>query len=153
MSKRLVKDIMQPVRGILRAGMSIRDAQRVLLEQNVSSAPVLDGKGRIRGTVTRSSLIRHEAESKTAGDVGEFFTEVEDYRELEEAPGTATATPVEQAMLPGLVSLSPQTEIAVAAESLRAHRVHRALVLDGEALVGEVSCHDLLAALCEATRA
>lgn len=147
MTEPLVKDIMQPVRTILRVGMSIRDAQRLLIERNVTGAPVVDAEGRIQGVVTRGSLIRHETESKTAGDVGEFFTDVENYRELEDAPGAASATRVEEAMIPGVVSISPDAGVAVAAECLRAHGVHRALVLDEDELVGVVSCHDLLALL------
>lgn len=54
---------------------------------------------------------------------------------------------VSEVMTPDVLSLSPSTDVSVAAEQMRASDVHRLLVMDDGALVGILSTTDLARAI------
>ena len=91
---------------------------------------------RIMVTGAASGMGRHFALSLCAGGARVAAVDVN-----EEGLGQLTAA---DAMTPGGVSVSPDASIEEVAKTLRQRRIHRVLVLDGEAVVGIISTFDLV---------
>lgn len=149
MSKHSVADLMNSEVVCLRPEMTVRQAEQLFDEKRIGGAPVVDDSGEPVGVVSQRDLIRHQAEPGTAGSTGRFYTDVEDYRDLESAPVDTSSTPVSQVMTPDVLCIERDADVADAARAMRHHRIHRLLVTQQGVLVGILSALDLLAALEE----
>ncbi len=149
MAKHRVADFMSRKVVSLRPDASVREAEALLAKHGIGGAPVVDEHGRVRGVVSQRDLVRLEATPATAGQSGEFYTDMEEFRDLAKTPVERHGTPVEKVMTTNVIQVGPDAEVAEAARTMRAHRVHRLLVIDGQVLVGILTAQDLLRALEE----
>ncbi len=149
MGARQVAEYMSAKVVSLRPETSVREAERVLAEHGIGGAPVLDGSGRVVGVVSQRDLVRIEATPATAGETGEFYTDMDEFRDLARVPVERHAMPIEGIMNRSVIEISPRSDVTEAARTMREHRVHRLLVTEDGVLVGILSALDLLRALAE----
>ena len=124
--------------------MTVQEVKSLLAARGAGGAPVVDETGRVLGVVSLSDLLRHSSQRVSVADSGQFFTSMDEYRELETIPTDRSDTPVEKVMNPQVFSVTRDPGVAVAANIMRERRIHRLLVTDKGSLVGIVTAFDLL---------
>ena len=135
-------------RNILSVGRdaTIAEAIRLMLDNQISSLPVIDAAGRLVGILTEGDLLRRS----------ETGTERHRPRWLEilMGPGRLAGEyvrthgrKVEEIMTRDLVSVTPDTPLDEIVALMERRRIKRVPVLDGDTPVGIVSRADLLRAL------
>jgi CBS domain-containing protein len=135
------------------ADMSVREAERLLLERRVSGAPVLDGP-RVVGVVSIVDVLWafHEEhldrQRVSAFYLSPFSLSLPSLEQFTPSSGpTIGGLPerrVRDVMTPHLLTVSSADPVATAAERMMDHRVHRLVVIDEGRLVGIVTALDLL---------
>ncbi|MCG8394568.1 MAG: CBS domain-containing protein [Pseudomonadales bacterium] len=113
------------------AQMSVHEAIRLLLENRISGAPVVDDSGNLIGIFSESDCL------KGALEASYHDTEI----------GT-----VKEYMSVDIQSVSPDTSILDAAEMFLADHRRRLPVVDNGKLVGQISRRDLLRAMDDFSR-
>jgi CBS domain-containing protein len=142
----LAKDIMR--RKIITVGsrLTLQELTKVLEDNAISGAPVVDDSGAVLGVVSQTDLVRSRKES-SAG-VPHFHREVDGpsmslgihFEEFDQ-------TRVEQIMTPGAISFDEETPVEALADAMLAKHIHRVLITRGERLVGIVTTMDFMKAL------
>lgn len=132
----LVRDVMSDDVVTVSSGTTVRAFLDLAEERGISGAPVVDD-GRLLGVVSLTDVLR--------------LLEADVFTALGRSGGGAssTETTVGDIMTPATISIGAGTSVSDAADFLQRADVHRALVFDGERLVGVVTTHDLLTALLD----
>jgi CBS domain-containing protein len=150
----LARDVMQTHVVTVDADISLLDAQRLFVEEEISGAPVVDGGGRIVGVVSARDLLRGTAEEQDT-----VLSEPYYYRDLAEFSGPDWASgpedfqnrlasrKVSEVMTEGALTLPPDATVGEIARTLRQGRIHRVPIAQHGVLVGIVSTFDLIALL------
>lgn len=123
-----VSDYMATELIVLSPEMEINRAMNVLLDARISGAPVIDHKGELIGVLSKKDCLRAALQASYHQELGGT---VSDYM----------STSVE--------TLSPDLEIAQAAERFIASPYRRFPVIRGGRLVGQISRADVLRALSD----
>jgi len=174
-----VRDIMQPRVVTVDVGATARDLARILADEQISGAPVVDGSGALVGVVSATDLVRLAAEdtevrlvssalreprSEGASDpedddytgpdpYGFFLPEDTPFSEgalLADVPESRLdATGVEDIMTPVSFTVSPGDPVEELCAFLVRGRIHRAVVVENGDLVGIVTSADVLRAVAE----
>lgn len=134
----------------LQPTQSAGEAARGLAAAGVSGAPVVDEHGRVVGVVTQNDLVRHQADPRNASESGQFYTNLDEYRDLRRLPPDRSGTPVEKLMTRRVFTVERDAGVAIAANIMRERRVHRLFVVDRGRLVGVLSALDLMRIVEEA---
>jgi len=160
---RTVRDIMRSEVISVPPETSLQELVQLLDAEGISGVPVLDASNRVLGVVSRTDVIRYAArqpelpqadafwETFAAGDddaeevyflspessVMVFPSQTMDSLAL----GDVT---VEEIMTPVAFGVDPEMLVPELADFLVKGRIHRALVVDEERLVGIVTAFDLL---------
>src|SRR5438132_2439507 len=132
-------------RNILSVGRdaTIAEAIRLMLDNQISSLPVIDAAGRLVGILTEGDLLRRS----------ETGTERHRPRWLEilMGPGRIAGEyvrthgrKVEEVMTRDVIGVTGATPLNEVVELMERHRIKRVPVLDGDLLVGMLSRADLL---------
>lgn len=130
---------------------TIRDAACRLAEAGVRSSPVVNGKGRPVGVLSRSDIERHYGEDAAflledrQGRLPSFLMNRRD-----DIGGAAVAdrTTVREIMTPAVVRVSPETPVEQVVRVMAGLMIHRLFVVDAAGvLVGAISTLDVLRAL------
>ena len=131
----------------LRSDATIRDALGMMLDRDVTAAPVINEAGRPLGVVTVTDILVHEREVSLPAGVRERIAATPNLRaKLKDGFQFELADPttVEEIMTPGLFSVAPdRTAAGVVADMLRFH-VHHLFVVQNEVIVGVISTTDVL---------
>lgn len=152
----VARDVMtQPVIS-LRADSTLRESARVLIENRIQGAPVVDDRAKVVGVLSVTDLARYQRE-RDANLIRES-----DYYHLMEAGGEG-GVPWEQGfhlesddpvrvrdvMTPSVISVGEETALSEIVQIILKHGVHRVVVLReaSKALVGVVSETDVLRAV------
>ncbi len=140
------KDIMR--RKIVTVGsyLTLQELTKVLDENGITGAPVVDSSGTVLGVVSQTDLVRTRRE--TAAGIPLYHREIEEpltslgihFEEFDQ-------TRVEQIMTPGAISFDEETPVETLAAAMLERHIHRVLITNGERLVGIVTTMDLLRAL------
>lgn len=145
-----VNDIMTTKVITVSPHMGIIDAARILMENHINGAPVVDVEGRLVGILTRDDLISQQKKLPLPS----FFTVLDGIiplispRHLEKEMEKMTATTVDHAMTPGPVTVKPDTDIEVVAALMVDKKIHTIPVVDDDGcLVGIVGKEDVLKTL------
>lgn len=121
--------------------MRVREVARVLLESAIDAAPVLDVDGVPVGMVSNGDLLGRRPNDRRSDWWLEVLASGSVPARLSDPGADRIAREV---MTSPLISIAPDTPVAVIAQVLRAHRIKRLpVVRDGE-IVGLVSGADLL---------
>jgi CBS domain-containing protein len=125
--------------------MSMKEAARLLLQNRISGAPVVDNKGQCVGVI---SAIDFVALTKKNGDKHQTCAGCTEWEVAEEL---LPEDEIAQYMTADPVLVSPSTSICRLARQMVDAHIHRVIVVDaGNRPVGIVSSTDLLAALAYA---
>ena len=173
-----VRNIMQTEVVTADPEMSVYDLSRLLADHDITGAPVVDVDGEVLGVVSMTDVIRLAADdtdirvaprpfiTAAAGlsdgdgededqDVVEYFQ----YADLVGAgagPASDWATEsdldrydVRSIMTPANFHISPEATLGELAAFLLRGRIHRALVMEDETLIGIVTTLDVLRAVAD----
>jgi CBS domain-containing protein len=130
---------------------SVARAVRLMLQNNISGLPVVDGKGQLVGMVTEGDFLRR----------GELGTQRQRPRWLEFllGPGRLAAEYVQSSgqkvseiMTPEPKTITPETPLDEVVRLMERHRIKRLPVVQDRKLVGIVSRANLLHALASVAR-
>lgn len=147
----LARDVMQT--GIVSVGPDtpLIDVHRLLTEEEISGAPVVDDDGALLGVITATDLMRAVAEEhEVARADTNYFRDLLPYSSPdwtsapEDFQDRLSELTAGDAMTRGALTVPPEASVAVVARELRARHFHRLFVAQGEALVGVISTFDLL---------
>ncbi len=168
---RTVADIMQTDVITVTRGTSIRELVELLSEESVSGVPVLDEARKVVGVVSQTDVVRLAAQGgegewagspapaapPESGDLDDeevwgegFFVAPEEWGFLpegawEEIRGSQfDETTVDEVMTPVAYAVDPDMTIWEAARFMVEGRIHRALVVKDDMLVGIVTTFDVL---------
>ena len=134
----------------------LREAARLLSDEHISGAPVVDHRGEPLGVVSLFDIVSDLAGlERTEGEPGGFyrqgkvrFSEPEEVEEdsAEETP--AGETTVGDIMAPGLIGVSAEASLGEVVRVLLEKQIHRVFVLDvAGRLLGVISTMDILRVL------
>ncbi len=176
-----VREIMRTELVTVDPEMSIHDLAKLLADKEISGAPVVDVDGEVLGVVSMSDLIRLAAAEVPDGpprplDGEKFSLEAtrEDEDEEEEdlvdffqhvhalsvtagragdwaAGGDFDQYDVRAIMTPANFHIHPDSDLRELAAFLLRGRIHRALVMEDDRLVGIVTTVDLIRTMVEPT--
>jgi CBS domain-containing protein len=145
-----VRDIMSKQVVTVYPDDPLHEAFKLLVENRVSTLPVVDGRDRCVGMLSSSDLIdwTHELDDqlknvgRASGDLRSWLMErIEAHNEDER---------VSEVMSRDVATVSPEATVDVVAQLMIRHRVHRLPVIDNQnCLVGIVSTMDVLAAIAD----
>lgn len=145
----LAKEIMRRKIVAVDCRLSLQELTKVLRENDISGAPVVDETGAVLGVVSQTDLLRSRRET-AAGEVPIY------HRELDGASTSlgihfeeSDESRVEHIMTPGAISFDQETPVETLAEAMLERHIHRVLITRGDRLVGIVTTMDLLRALID----
>ena len=121
--------------------MSLQDAMEILAERHVGALPVVEG-GTVVGMFSATDLLSYIAELSEETPSLSFTRRRKRATDLEDAT-------VGDLMTRKVHSLPPDGTVDEAAWLMSEKRIHRILVVDGEAPVGIVSALDVAKAVAE----
>lgn len=131
--------------------LAVEALTAMILERNISGAPVVDAAGRPVGVVSKTDLIR---EQQAAGDDQETERLVTRRQGFESGPGfhaeRITRATVGEIMMPIAFTLPETASVSRAAALMALEGVHRVPVISEEGkVVGILSAMDILRWLAE----
>lgn len=132
----LVREAMTSPVVTITPSATVRQAIRVLHEQDVTALPVVDDHGRLRGIVSEMDLLR-----------GEFEADPRAFARPVETPSAPAPRHVEDVMTRDVRTARPTTDVAELAEMLIRTRIKSVPVVDALAVVGIISRRDLIGML------
>jgi CBS domain-containing protein len=171
-----VRDIMKVEVLTVTSDTPVRRLARLLTDEEISGVPVVDSDGRPLGVVSATDVVRLAANdtdvrvratrARTEGrlpdpDGEEQEADPHGFFLPEDAPFAAErllgqipesefdAADVRDIMTPVSFTVGPDADITDLAEFLVRGRIHRALVVDAEKLVGIVTSGDVLRAVAQ----
>jgi CBS domain-containing protein len=149
-------DLMNPRVLTVRVDLTVRELANVLVENEISGAPVEDRSGKLVGVVSLTDIAAAlaEDEEEAEGERGDFFlSEWADdgmsREEIEELGLDEAELTVAEIMTPEVFTVREDTPVSEIAEAMIQNHVHRILVTREDRVVGIISTSDLLGLLVE----
>ena len=145
----LARDLMQTQVVVVAPEDPLDGVVRLFSDEGIHGAPVVDDERRVVGVVSTSDLLRSQADSNEAErpEYGYFEQGVETFPEGLGGLIEGEQRCVRDVMTDAIVWVEPTARVAEVARTLRENRVHRALVLEDDVLVGIISSFDLMGLL------
>jgi CBS domain-containing protein len=122
-----VRDIMNEAVIRIRPDARVRELAHLLAQEQISGVPVVTERDRIVGVVSATDIVMSAA---THGSPDEVISWLDFL--------------VEDIMTPAPLTVAPEATVTELAQFLVKCRVHRALVTEGERLVGIVAAFDIM---------
>lgn len=153
---RTVRELMSRDVVTVEEDMSVRDLARLLTEEEITGAPVVDVHGEVVGVVSATDVLQLAASHDGSTSPVTDTIEASYYRfETEIMPDLTVETQaldwslfddriVSEIMNPVRYSIAPDATIEELANLLLDKRIHRALVMEDDELEGIVSTYDVL---------
>lgn len=148
------KDIMTTDVVSIYDDMTLEEAARILLDKDISGAPVLNRSGLLVGVLTEGDLIR--TQKSLAQPLFLTFLDAVfplNYKEINEDLQALTAIKVADLMTETIYSLGPEAEERDIADLMVQRQINRVPIVDRGALVGIVSRQDMVRAHLTSPRA
>jgi CBS domain-containing protein len=122
-----VRDIMSEGVVRIRPEATVRELAHLLAQEQISGVPVVNARDRVVGVVSATDIVlRAAVHSSSEGGTPWLEYLVEDI------------------MTPAPLTVAPETTVTELAQFLVKCRVHRALVTEGERLIGIVAAFDIM---------
>ena len=147
--KRVARDIMNPKVIIIASTMDLREVAKIIVEEGITGAPVVDDMGHPIGVISQTDLIEHDLTTER-----ELTVEAAFYRRpyddiLHPSRGfqieQVSADTVQDVMTPFLVTVEETTPIREVAARMAKFGIHRLIVVDDDQQVsGIVTSMDVL---------
>lgn len=171
-----VRDIMHREVVTVLPDTSVRELSRLLADEEISGAPVVDGNGSLLGVVSSTDVVRLAANDASTSlstfpvrsrrttpadpddpeepdPFGFFLPEDSPYGNEELlsqfAESELDSVTVADIMTPVTFSVEPTASLRELAQFMVRGRIHRAVVVEGEQLRGIVTSGDVLQAVAE----
>lgn len=146
MVQKLAKDIMQTEVITLRAEDGVKEAAKILSENNISGAPVVDAQGQVIGIVTDTDLIMQDAKIHfpTYLHLLDGFIYLGSFKKFEENLKKAVGAKVEDVMTRDVLSVSETDSIEDVATIMVDKKVDRLPVLKSNKLLGIITKADIV---------
>ena len=143
------QDIMSRELITLTPEMDFSSAAKILLENNINGAPVVDEQGRLVGILCQSDLVAQQKKMPvpTLLTVLDSFISLGSTKQMEKEVRKIAALTVDEAMTPDPVTVRADTAIDTIAALMVDSGFHTLPVLDGDMLVGIVGKADMLRTL------
>lgn len=143
------EDIMEKNVITMTPDMEIKHAAKVLLDNHINGAPVVDYDGQVVGIICQSDLI---AQQKKINMPSVFtfldgFIPIGSLKHMEAEIKKISAMTVADAMTPDPETVSPKASIEEVASLIVDRRFHTIPVVDDEKLVGVIGKEDILRTL------
>ena len=138
--------------------MPVSEATRLLVDEMISGAPVVDEEGGIVGVISLRDIARNEADGErlsTAENRIAFFHETWEIP-ISKAEAerfnikTSSDLRVKDVMTPTLFYVDVGTSVQEVAEMMLKGRIHRVIVLENDELAGMITSMDMLSVICKA---
>jgi len=143
------KDIMTKAVITVSPDMEIVNAAKILLENRINGAPVIDETGKLVGILCQSDLIAQQKKLP----IPSFFTFLDglitltSMKQMEKEVQKIAAVTVAQAMTPDPVTVQPDTDIEAVAALMVDQGFHTIPVVEEGELLGIVGKEDILKTL------
>ena len=144
-----VRDIMSTDLITVTPDMDIARAAKVLLDNRINGAPVVDKNGRLIGILCQSDLISQQKKLPlpTLFTFLDGVIQLPSMKQFEKQVSKIAALTVAEAMTPRPVTVAPDTNIETAAALMVDKNFHTLPVVQGSDLVGIIGKEDLLRTL------
>lgn len=146
-TKQLVKNIMTAKPLCVSMGTTVRELAELLIENEISGAPVIDMQERVVGVVSKTDLLDrclHQA----SDSAGSFMGTLAEGLEIEVEFNADELGTVEEFMSVDPVTVAPDDPATAVARRMAEERIHRVIVVDDERRVcGIVTSLDMLRAM------
>lgn len=149
------KDIMKKELITLSPDTEITAAAKILLERRINGAPVVDGKGRLKGILCQSDLIAQQKRIPIPSvfNLLDGLIPLTSQKNLEKDMKKIAATTVSEAMTVDPVTVDPETTIEDIATLMVEKKFHTLPVVDQGRIVGIIGKEDVLRTLLPSSRA
>lgn len=143
------RDIMTTDLITLSPDMEISAAAKLLLENRINGAPVVDDGGKLVGILCQSDLVAQQKKLP----IPTLFTfldgifQLTSTKQIEKQVRKIAALKVSDAMSPGPVSVKPDTGIEAVAALMVDNSFHTLPVIENNRLVGVIGKEDILRTL------
>jgi CBS domain-containing protein len=143
------KDIMTAEVITVAPDMEITAAAKLLLDNRINGAPVVDAAGRLVGILCQSDLITQQKKLPvpTLFTLLDGIIQLSAAKQLDKEVRKIAALKVADAMTPKPVSVHPDTGIETVAALMVDNSFHTLPVVDGTRLVGVIGKEDMLRTL------
>ena len=133
----------------LSAEMDFSSAARVLLDNHINGAPVIDNDGTLIGILCQSDLVAQHKRLPvpTLLTLLDSFVQLTPGKQLEKQARKIAALTVGEAMTPDPVTVQPDTTIETIAALMVDSNLHTLPVVEGGTLVGIIGKEDVLRTL------
>ena len=141
----LCRDIMTTPVITVPPSMAVKDLAALFRDKRIGGAPVVD-EDRLVGIVTEGDLMAIDADVQMPHwfELFDSIIYLGSQKKFKEQLEKASAATVEQLMTDEVRSVAPDDEARVAATLMHKHRFDRVPVVEGEAVVGIVTRHDIM---------
>lgn len=152
----VAKDVMNREVITLQEEQSLDEAAAVLVEHDISGAPVVDGKGKVLGVVSVTDFMEDRTEG--GGEASDEIPAASGWRrflnpeDLSQLRLRHSGRLVRDIMTPAVFTVTEDLTVAELARTMVSGRIHRLFVTRGANLVGIVTSLDLLKLLYEDDR-
>ena len=151
------QDVMQKHVVTVSPDEPLESIQRLLFEEGIHGAPVVDDQGRVLGMIASSDLLRAAVEEGESASPAEahlsYLREAfeESGSDWADAPASMSGLfgdrVASDAMTNEALCVETGASIPEVARTLRENKVHRVLVVEDDSLRGIISTYDLVALL------
>ena len=144
-----VRDIMTTDLITVTPDMDIAGAAKILLDNRINGAPVVDDSGRLIGILCQSDLITQQKKLPipTLFTFLDGLIRLTSMKQLEKQVGKIAALTVSEAMTPKPVTVRPDTGLETVAALMVDSNFHTLPVVEDSELVGIIGKEDVLRTL------
>lgn len=142
----LAKEIMTSNVKVISPESQLKEALKLMLQENVSGLPVVDEKGRLAGIISESDIIR----LKRKVCLPLYLQQLESFyfetypANFEQEIHQALDIPVKEQMTREVITVQENTPIDEVMRLMAEHKINRVPVLQGEKMVGIITRSDVI---------
>lgn len=140
----LAKDLMTSPVVTIQETATVREAARLLLDQDISALPVLNDVGRIVGILTHSDFGLSPKFRPLMDNVFSLLGSTTTTQHLEETATKVGGKLVRDVMRRHVITATQDTTMEQVAHLMLRSNIHRLPIVDGSELVGIITRHDFL---------
>jgi CBS domain-containing protein len=145
------KDIMTKAVISVTPETTVKDLAKILTDNNISGAPVVDDHGIVTAVVTESDLIDQSKRLHipTVITILDSFVYLENPDKMEEEVKKMVGTTVANICSDSLKTVTPEISLEEVATIMAEKNMHTLPVLDGDKLVGVIGKKDIIKTLLD----
>jgi CBS domain-containing protein len=140
-----VKELMKTNIIKIKNGTNLKKTAKILADNKISGAPVVDGEGRLIGIVSEKDIFR-----ALYPDYADFYMDTGlrvDFGKIEDRILEISKLKAEDVMIRDIISVTPDTSIVKIGAIMLARNIHRVVVLKENKPQGIVTRRDIYRAI------